>query len=113
MDVTVVGTGVAGLTCAVELAERGVGVEVVGRSAGPAPAARSASAGGAAADGVAARGATAGGIAADGAAARGAAAGGVAVDGVASCSWFAGGMLAPWCELENADPLIAKLGTES
>src|SRR5579864_9208367 len=103
MDVTVVGAGVAGLTCAVELAERGVRVEVVERSAGPAPAARAAAAGGVAADAFAARGAAAGGVAVDG----------VAVDGVASCSWFAGGMLAPWCELENADPLIAKLGTES
>jgi glycine oxidase len=118
MDVTVVGAGVAGLTCAVELAERGVGVEVVERSAGPGPVAR-----GAAAGEVAARSAAAGGIAADGVAARGAAAGGAAADEVAAsglsplafpcCSWFAGGMLAPWCELENAGPLIAKLGTES
>ena len=29
------------------------------------------------------------------------------------CSWWAGGMLAPWCELESAEPLIAKLGLES
>jgi len=29
------------------------------------------------------------------------------------CSWFAGGMLAPWCERENAEPLIATLGEES
>jgi len=29
------------------------------------------------------------------------------------CSWWAGGMLAPWCELESAEPLIAKLGNES
>jgi glycine oxidase len=32
MDVTVIGAGVAGLTCAVELAERGVTVEVVDRA---------------------------------------------------------------------------------
>lgn len=31
----------------------------------------------------------------------------------ACCSWWAGGMLAPWCERENADPLIAALGVES
>src|SRR5437879_532145 len=30
-----------------------------------------------------------------------------------NCSWFAGGMLAPWCELENTEPLIAALGEES
>jgi glycine oxidase len=29
------------------------------------------------------------------------------------CSWFAGGMLAPWCELESSEPLIATLGAES
>jgi glycine oxidase len=33
--------------------------------------------------------------------------------GAASCSWYAGGMLAPWCELESAEPLVAKLGAES
>src|SRR5882757_5747300 len=33
--------------------------------------------------------------------------------GASGCSWYAGGMLAPWCELESAEPLIAKLGTES
>jgi glycine oxidase len=67
-QVTVVGAGVAGLTCAVELAERGAGVEVIDR----APAL-----------------------------------------GPDCCSWFAGGMLAPWCELESAEPLIAELGRES
>ncbi|WP_335328985.1 FAD-dependent oxidoreductase [Ancylobacter novellus] len=29
------------------------------------------------------------------------------------CSWFAGGMLAPWCERESAEPIIAELGFES
>lgn len=29
------------------------------------------------------------------------------------CSWWAGGMLAPWCEMESAAPLIATLGKES
>lgn len=68
MQVTVIGAGVAGLTCAVELAERGAEVEVLERGEKL---------------------------------------------GASSCSWFAGGMLAPWCELESAEPLIAKLGNES
>ncbi|KKJ77420.1 thiamine biosynthesis protein thio [Kiloniella litopenaei] len=29
------------------------------------------------------------------------------------CSWWAGGMLAPWCEMESAEPLIGELGLES
>lgn len=37
MDVTIVGAGVAGLTCAVELAERGVSVEVLERGAALGP----------------------------------------------------------------------------
>ena len=68
MQVSVIGAGVAGLSCAVELAERGVTVEVLERGAQL---------------------------------------------GVGGCSWFAGGMLAPWCERENSDPLIAQLGAES
>jgi glycine oxidase len=68
MQVTVLGAGVAGLACAVELAERGADVEVVDRAEKL---------------------------------------------GASGCSWYAGGMLAPWCELESAEPLIAKLGTES
>lgn len=68
MQVTVIGAGVAGLTCAVELAERGVDVEVIERGERL---------------------------------------------GAASCSWYAGGMLAPWCELESAEPLVARLGEES
>lgn len=68
MDCTVIGAGVAGLTCAVELAERGAAVEVIDRAEKL---------------------------------------------GADSCSWQAGGMLAPWCELESADPLIAQLGGES
>lgn len=28
------------------------------------------------------------------------------------CSWWAGGMLAPWCESENTEPLITRLGLE-
>ncbi|GAC1458771.1 MAG: glycine oxidase ThiO [Steroidobacteraceae bacterium] len=68
MRVAVIGAGVAGLTCALELAERGAQVEVLERH---------------------------GELAA------------------AGCSWFAGGMLAPWCELESATPLIGQLGAES
>jgi glycine oxidase len=68
MKVSVVGAGVAGLTCAVELAERGVDVEVLERSASLV---------------------------------------------AAGCSWQAGGMLAPWCERENAEPLVTKLGQEA
>ncbi len=68
MRVTVIGAGVAGLTCAVELAERGAEVEVLDRGERL---------------------------------------------GASCCSWFAGGMLAPWCELESAEPLIATLGGES
>lgn len=30
--------------------------------------------------------------------------------GERSCSWFAGGMLAPWCERESAEALVAELG---
>ncbi|WP_442755116.1 FAD-dependent oxidoreductase [Methylocystis sp. JAN1] len=29
------------------------------------------------------------------------------------CSRFAGGMIAPWCELESAEPLVAELGREA
>ncbi len=68
MHATVIGAGVAGLACAVELAERGATVEVLDRGEKL---------------------------------------------GSASCSWYAGGMLAPWCELESAEPLVARLGSES
>jgi glycine oxidase len=68
MKVSVIGAGVVGLACAVELAERGVDVEVLERS-----------------DSL----------------------------GASACSWRAGGMLAPWCERENADPLVGRLGEES
>jgi glycine oxidase len=66
--VTVVGAGVAGLACAVELAERGADVEVIERSSTLASLA---------------------------------------------CARHAGGMLSPWCELENAEPLVTALGAES
>jgi glycine oxidase len=33
--------------------------------------------------------------------------------GDAACSWRAGGMLAPWCEQENAEPLVKRLGEEA
>jgi len=68
MKVTIIGAGVAGLTCAVELAGRGVDVEVLER--------------------------------------------GRAL-GESACSWQAGGMLAPWCERESAEPLVARLGQEA
>jgi glycine oxidase len=29
------------------------------------------------------------------------------------CSWYAGGMVAPWCELDSAEPLVAHLGMEA
>ncbi len=29
------------------------------------------------------------------------------------CSRYAGGMIAPWCELETAEPLVAELGQEA
>jgi glycine oxidase len=67
VQVTVIGAGVAGLTCGVELAERGVTVEVLERANDIGPQ---------------------------------------------SCSWYAGGMLAPWCERECAEPLIAQLGEQ-
>jgi glycine oxidase len=68
MRVAVIGAGIAGLTCALELAQRGAEVEVLERAE---------------------------------------------VLGSSSCSWYAGGMLAPWCELESAEPLVATLGSES
>lgn len=33
--------------------------------------------------------------------------------GAQSCSRYAGGMLAPWCEAESAEPLVARLGAEA
>jgi glycine oxidase len=33
--------------------------------------------------------------------------------GGACCSWYAGGMLAPWCERESAEPIVAILGAQS
>ena len=68
MRAIVLGAGVAGLACAVELAERGLVVEVLERGERL---------------------------------------------GAECCSWYAGGMLAPWCERESAEPLVATLGTES
>src|SRR5271170_2091794 len=67
MQITVMGAGVAGLACAVELAERGADVEVVDRGEKL---------------------------------------------GASGCSFIAGGMLAPWCELESAEPLVLDWGRE-
>src|SRR5262252_3642471 len=67
MRVSVIGAGIAGLTCALELAERGAEVEVLERAAELKEA---------------------------------------------GCSWYAGGMLAPWCERESSEALIAELGAE-
>lgn len=36
-----------------------------------------------------------------------------AADGTASCGHVGAGMLAPWCELEHAEPLITALGSRS
>ncbi len=66
--VAVIGAGIAGLACALELAERGAAVEIFERASQL---------------------------------------------GEGACSWVAGGMLAPWCERENSEPLIAQLGLES
>ncbi|HVS77228.1 MAG TPA: FAD-dependent oxidoreductase, partial [Steroidobacteraceae bacterium] len=68
MRALVLGAGVAGLACAVELAERGAAVEVLERGQRL---------------------------------------------GERCCSWYAGGMLAPWCERESAEPLVATLGAQS
>jgi glycine oxidase len=29
------------------------------------------------------------------------------------CSYYAGGMIAPWCELQSAEPIVAQLGEEA
>ena len=68
VKVAVISAGVAGLTCALALAERGAAVEVVERGERL---------------------------------------------GAESCSWLAGGMLAPRCELESAEKLVAELGAET
>lgn len=67
-SIEIIGSGVAGLCCAMEFAQRGCEVTIKAASSG--------------------------------------------ID-EGCCSWWAGGMLAPWCELESAEPLIAKLGLES
>jgi glycine oxidase len=68
MRALILGAGVAGLACAVELAGRGVAVQVLERGGRL---------------------------------------------GERCCSWYAGGMLAPWCERESAEPVVAALGAES
>ncbi|MFK7853235.1 MAG: FAD-dependent oxidoreductase [Granulosicoccus sp.] len=66
--VEIIGSGVAGLCCALLFAERDCKVRVISASQGADQS---------------------------------------------CCSWWAGGMLAPWCEMESAEPLIASLGMES
>jgi glycine oxidase len=68
LRVRVIGSGVAGLACALELADRGAEVDII--DSGSAL-------------------------------------------GEKACSWSAGGMLAPWCELASAEPLVAELGEPS
>ncbi len=65
VHVGIVGAGVVGLACAVELLSRGARVTVHERGA---------------------------------------------FAGERACSWFAGGMLAPWCEGENAEEPVVRLG---
>jgi glycine oxidase len=66
--VSVIGAGVAGLTVAVELMERGVPVCIYDWHEVPGPH---------------------------------------------QCSWWAGGMLAPWCEYEQAEEPVLRLGQQS
>lgn len=67
MDISVIGSGVMGLTSAHHLAMRGARVTIYDR-----------------------------------------------LDEIGrGCSWWAGGMLALWCEMESAEPLIGELGRES
>lgn len=35
------------------------------------------------------------------------------IPGSHACSWWAGGMLAPWCEYENAEELVLRLGQKA
>lgn len=63
--ITVLGSGVAGLTVATELVDRGADVRVVDPNGPPDEH---------------------------------------------GCSWWAGGMLAPWCEFENAEEPVLRLG---
>ena len=63
--IRILGAGVAGLTVATELAERGASVELVDPAGPP---------------------------------------------GEHGCSWWAGGMLAPFCEFENAEEPVLRLG---
>ncbi len=65
---TVIGSGVAGLAVASELASRGAEVQVFDPAGPPGPHA---------------------------------------------CSWWAGGMLAPWCEYENAEEPVLRLGRQA
>ncbi len=65
---SVIGSGVAGLAVASELASRGAEVQVFDPAGPPGPH---------------------------------------------GCSWWAGGMLAPWCEYENAEEPVLRLGQQA
>ena len=65
---SVIGSGVAGLAVASELAARGAEVQVFDPAGPPGPH---------------------------------------------GCSWWAGGMLAPWCEYENAEEPVLRLGQQA
>ena len=68
MNAVIIGAGVAGLSCACELIDRGLQVDVYEQSD---------------------------------------------TLGSAACSWFAGGMLAPWCERESAEQVVADWGADA
>ena len=68
MKITIIGAGVAGLTCAAELVARGAKVTILERGSQV---------------------------------------------GSHACSWWAGGMLAPWCEGENTEASVVRLGQDA
>lgn len=66
--ISVLGAGVAGLSVASELVDRGADVQIIDPAGPPGPH---------------------------------------------GCSWWAGGMLAPWCEFENAEEPVLRLGQKA
>ncbi len=67
MRIRIIGSGVAGLTCALMFAKKGCKIDIFERLAQSGK----------------------------------------------GCSWYAGGMLAPWCEIESAEPIVGEWGQES